>query len=150
MGNQGPRIILNSAEAVCTNSIHRIYFKEDLSETMRKAIILSLWSTYGQISAEIEGRTYGSGVLKLEPSEASKLVVFLPKKLHHKSVGALWKKVGKLREQNLPICEQIDSWILEGNSKLKKIMPSKVAIKLLPSVFGFLVRFCLKSAHEFP
>ncbi len=34
-------------------------------------------STFSQLSAEIEGRTYGAGVLKHEPSEAAKIKILM-------------------------------------------------------------------------
>lgn len=74
MGKQGPRIVLNEAGHYCTNTIHRIFFTKRLSKAKRRAICLSLHSSYSQLSAEFEGRQYGSGVLKLEPSEVRRLL----------------------------------------------------------------------------
>ncbi len=76
MMDRGPRMVINIAKYNCTNSIHRVYFREKTASWKKKAIALSLMSSFSQLSAEIEGRAYGSGVLKLEPSAAANLCYF--------------------------------------------------------------------------
>lgn len=76
MTHEGPRMVINQAKYNCTNSIHRIYFKENMKAWMKKALALSLLSSFSQLSAEIEGRSYGSGVLKLEPNSANQIAIF--------------------------------------------------------------------------
>lgn len=78
MSHSGPRLALNVGRVNCTNSIHRVYFKSNVDKTKQKHIAISLLSTFSQISAEIEGRKYGAGVLKHEPREAEKIKVLLP------------------------------------------------------------------------
>ncbi|MCX4139344.1 SAM-dependent methyltransferase [Paraburkholderia sp. SEWSISQ10-3 4] len=74
----GPRMSLNGSQANCTNTIHRGYFKADMSEHRKKLLAVSLLCTFSQLSAEIEGRSYGSGVLKLEPSEFGRVRILMP------------------------------------------------------------------------
>lgn len=76
MVHEFPRMILNQAKINCTNSIHRIFFNENVSSDLKKACCISLLSTFSQLSAELEGRSYGSGVLKIEPT-AGKNISFL-------------------------------------------------------------------------
>lgn len=78
MRTTGPRIVLNTAEVNCTNAIHRLYFHDEINVAQRKAIAISILSSFSQLSAEVEGRTYGAGVLKLEPSEALRIHILLP------------------------------------------------------------------------
>jgi len=78
MQKDGPVIILNGARVNSTNTIHRVYFDPSVNPIERKAIAVSALSTVTQLSAEIEGRSYGSGALKHEPSEAAKLKILLP------------------------------------------------------------------------
>lgn len=78
MNHHGPRLVLNDLGINCTNTIHRAYFKPDVSEYEKKLIALSLLTSFSQISAEFVGRRYGSGVLKHEPREAEKILIILP------------------------------------------------------------------------
>lgn len=64
----GPRMVVNVARLNCTNSIHKVLFREKISAKAKQAFAITLLSTYSQFSAEIEGRAYSSGVLKIEPS----------------------------------------------------------------------------------
>lgn len=57
-----------------TNSVHRIYFKE-VSRIERKWIHISLLSAIGQLSLEAASKTYGRGMLKIEPSSLKEALV---------------------------------------------------------------------------
>lgn len=71
----GARLVLNDAKAVCTNTLLGAYFRPDLDEALRIDYAAGTLSTVAQLSAEIEGRVCGGGLLKLEPSDARRLVV---------------------------------------------------------------------------
>lgn len=66
-----PRIVLNEAEATATDTIHRM--RSHGSDP--RAIVANSYSYLTAASAEIEGRSYGGGVLELEPTEAEKLLM---------------------------------------------------------------------------
>jgi adenine-specific DNA methylase len=69
-----PRAVLNKACAVPTDTVHRMRCRRDPAATVG--------NTYTHLtaaSAEIEGRSYGGGVLELEPTEAERLL--MPKTL---------------------------------------------------------------------
>ena len=68
MGASPPRIVLNTTEATCTNSIHRLWRKPNSPSAC--ALVLGSWTSVWRLSAELYGRSYGGGVLKLEPGEA--------------------------------------------------------------------------------
>jgi adenine-specific DNA methylase len=70
-----PYLMINN-QAQCTNSIHRIYFS-DLSENEKKWIQLSLLSVSGQLAIESYAKTYGRGVLKIEPGALKNSIVYL-------------------------------------------------------------------------
>lgn len=70
-----PRIVLNEAEATATDTIHRMRCKGGDP----RAIVANSYTYLTAASAEIEGRSYGGGVLELEPTEAEKLL--MPAKL---------------------------------------------------------------------
>lgn len=75
----GPRMVVNKAKLNCTNSIHKVLFREKTSALVKQAFATTLLSTYSQFSAEIEGRAYSSGVLKIEPSAGRNIkILFTP------------------------------------------------------------------------
>jgi hypothetical protein len=79
MHHWGPRLVLNPYGFTNTNTIHRVYFREAVDDVSRKLIAISLLTSFSQLSAELVGRRYGSGVLKHEPREAEKIRILLPK-----------------------------------------------------------------------
>jgi adenine-specific DNA methylase len=85
-----PRMVVNLTDATSTDTIHRVKCIGD------PALVASNAYTHlTAASAEIEGRSYGGGVLELEPSEAENLLI--PRKL----------------QAGLPISE-IDSLVRRG------------------------------------
>lgn len=78
MHHYGPRIVLNPDGCANTNTIHRVYFDQAVTPLQRKLLAVSILSSYAQLSAELVGRRYGSGVLKHEPREAEKIRILMP------------------------------------------------------------------------
>ena len=70
-----PRVVLNKAGATSTDTIHRMKCSGNSSR-----VAGSLYTHLTAASAEVEGRSYGGGVLELEPTEAERLLV--PRKLN--------------------------------------------------------------------
>lgn len=66
-----PRVVLNQAGATSTDTIHRLTGKKEKPER----IIANTYTWLTAASAEIEGRSYGGGVLELEPTEAERLLM---------------------------------------------------------------------------
>lgn len=65
-----PKIILNAAAATCTDTIHRVQLRNGIpARTVAAAFLNSLTFAF----SEVIGRSYGGGVLELEPNEAEKL-----------------------------------------------------------------------------
>ena len=65
-----PKIILNDADATCTDTIHRVKLRNGTpAKTVATAFLNSLTFAF----SEIVGRSYGGGVLELEPNEAEML-----------------------------------------------------------------------------
>ncbi|MFD0998184.1 class I SAM-dependent DNA methyltransferase [Ohtaekwangia kribbensis] len=69
-----PFLLTNDLKIQCTNSVHRIYFK-NISETERKWIEVSLLSIIGQLSLEVYSKTYGRGMLKIEPKSLKESLI---------------------------------------------------------------------------
>jgi len=70
-----PRVVLNTTQATSTDTIHRMRCKGENP----RAVIANTYTYLTAASAEIEGRSYGGGVLELEPTEAERLL--MPAKL---------------------------------------------------------------------
>lgn len=66
-----PRAVLNQAEATSTDTIHRLKARHGTPER----IVANTYTWMTAASAEIEGRSYGGGVLELEPTEAERLLM---------------------------------------------------------------------------
>jgi adenine-specific DNA-methyltransferase len=72
-----PRLILNKLSAYTTDTAYRVKTKDVAPEKLVYCFLNSLTA----LSAELEGRHYGGGVIELVPSEIEKLLVPLPKGL---------------------------------------------------------------------
>ena len=66
-----PRFVKNDASATSTDTIHRV----TTHGCEPNALVASTYTHLTAASAEIEGRSYGGGVLELEPTEAERLLV---------------------------------------------------------------------------
>lgn len=67
-----PLIVVNKAQAVSTDTIHRVRFREGVNGELLAAIA---FNSLTLAWAEVSGRSYGGGVLELEPNEAKKLPI---------------------------------------------------------------------------
>ncbi|OUJ11675.1 Eco57I restriction-modification methylase domain-containing protein [Acetobacter okinawensis] len=72
-----PRLILNKVGAYTTDTAYRIRAKEGAAEQL----VYSFLNGLTALSAELEGRHYGGGVLELVPSEIEKLLLPPPSKI---------------------------------------------------------------------
>jgi adenine-specific DNA methylase len=65
-----PKLVVNATAATSTDTIHRLRI---LAKS--EAFLASYYTHLTAASAEIEGRSYGGGVLELEPREAENLLM---------------------------------------------------------------------------
>lgn len=94
-----PRLVLNSAGAYTTDTMHRVFFNPT---TNHKAFIASYYNSFSFAHAEIVGRNFGGGVLELMPSEVES--IYLP-----------------YNEKNAEIFDVIDRMFRRGES-IEKIL----------------------------
>jgi hypothetical protein len=73
MSHHGPRLIVNEPGAWGTNLVHAVRFTDEGVDP--RVISAAMLSAGTLLSAEVEGRAYGGGVLKLETKEAERLLV---------------------------------------------------------------------------
>lgn len=70
--NTFPKFVLNNINAVSTDTMHRIKFNEGVN---RDKVLLSYYNSISFAFTEINGRSYGGGVLEILPGEASNIVL---------------------------------------------------------------------------
>ena len=72
MSGVRPALVRNDAKCTCTNSVHSVRIKRDIGALP----YLRAWGTpFVQLSCELEGHPLGGGMLKLEPGEATQIIL---------------------------------------------------------------------------
>jgi hypothetical protein len=90
MSHRYPRLIDNSARVTFVNSMHGLRLRDDVPSKTRVALPLLALNSATMLGAEIMGRSYGGGILKMEPREAAALPVPAPDAL-----TAAWRALSK-------------------------------------------------------
>lgn len=75
MNADTPRLTTNAAGVRHLNSVHGVYLAEEYRKLGRGLLPLASLNTMSLLGAELVGRAYGGGMLKLEPGEADLLPV---------------------------------------------------------------------------
>jgi adenine-specific DNA-methyltransferase len=70
MNADTPRLVANDANAYHLNSVHGVYLREAERQIGRELLSLASLNSATLMHAEVVGRAYGGGILKLEPKEA--------------------------------------------------------------------------------
>ncbi|HEY5879468.1 MAG TPA: hypothetical protein VIU11_11185, partial [Nakamurella sp.] len=78
MNADTPRLTTNSARAHHLNSVHGVYLRAAVAEIGRELLPLASLNSVTLLHAEIVGRSYGGGILKMEPREADGWAVPAP------------------------------------------------------------------------
>jgi len=86
-----PRIVVNKAGAVSTDTIHRVRARPNIDAALLAACALNSATC---AFSEIRGRSYGGGVLELEPREAEALPFPLPRPLDLQKLDSLLRRQG--------------------------------------------------------
>jgi adenine-specific DNA methylase len=73
MNHDTPRLVANEAGARHLNSVHGVTLKREVRDLGMEALPLGMLNSLTLLGAELVGRSYGGGILKLEPKEADKL-----------------------------------------------------------------------------
>lgn len=100
-----PRMVLNESNAVSTDTIHRVRFKNNIN---KEKLMVSFHNSLTFAFCEVLGRSYGGGVLELEPSEAEDLPIpyLSSKSTRLKKMEEIVKKGG------------IEAWLDYADNKL--------------------------------
>jgi hypothetical protein len=79
MSSEMARLIINDVGALNTNTLHGVRLHNGADPG---ALVVGFYSSLTRLSAELVGRSYGGGVLKLEPTEAERLILPRPARHH--------------------------------------------------------------------
>ena len=99
MNHDRPRLVSNGAKVHHLNSIYGIALKPEWRKLGASLLPLAALNSASLLGSEIVGRSYGGGLLKLEPREADLMPVPSPELLANASAGL--RLVRKEVEQNL-------------------------------------------------
>ena len=75
MNHDAPRIVANRARVLFLNSVHGIVFTAGRRKIGMDLLPIAMLNSVTLLGAELVGRAYGGGLLKLEPKEADRLPV---------------------------------------------------------------------------
>lgn len=78
MNADTPRLVTNRARAHHLNSVHGVYLREPIATLGRDLLPLAALNSVTVLHAEMVGRSYGGGILKIEPREADRWLVPSP------------------------------------------------------------------------
>jgi hypothetical protein len=101
MSDVVPRLCLNQARVVASNNLLNVRLPE-IPAGLRSAFVLAFYNSATLLSCERIGRSYGGGVLKLEPREADRILV-----------PAL-ELVRRHRKPLMKVADRIDAVLREG------------------------------------
>jgi hypothetical protein len=104
MSHRYPRLITNAAGVTLVNSMHGVRLRDDAPADVREGLPLLALNSATMLGAEVMGRSYGGGILKMEPREAAGLPVPAADDLR----GA-WKVLSK-RRPNLDAALRRGEW----------------------------------------
>lgn len=98
MSRGGSRFIRNETDARNLSNLHGIYFDVDITESQMKALLAYLNSGFASEVVRRSGRTYSSGMDKIEPNEMEGVPVLDPRGLTDETVHELAELFDNLRE----------------------------------------------------
>ena len=103
MDRDRPRLVSNTARVHHLNSLYGVRLHNGKRQLGRRLLPLLALSTVTLLGAELGGRAYGGGILKIEPNEADRLPFLLPA-----AAKAIDDRLSALRPQLNPALRKND------------------------------------------
>jgi adenine-specific DNA-methyltransferase len=124
MNADTPRLTTNAAGVRHLNSVHGVYLRDECREVGRELLPLASLNSITLLHAEVVGRSYGGGVLKIEPREADVWAVPSPELVKERSV-ALRKVRAEVacaldRHDLAAAVRLVDAALFRGSARLLK------------------------------
>ncbi|NYI42879.1 N-6 DNA methylase [Demequina lutea] len=124
MNADTPRLTTNAAGARHLNSVHGVYLRDEYRELGRELLPLASLNSLTLLHAEVVGRSYGGGVLKLEPREADVWAMPSPALVEERS-AALRNVRGDVaealeRRDLAAAVKLVDRALFQGSARLLK------------------------------
>lgn len=122
MNADTPRLTANDAGARHLNSVHGVYLNDRYRELGRELLPLASLNSVTLLHAEIVGRAYGGGILKIEPKEAD--LWAMPSHAlvlsHADALRDIKQQVADLLASGslLSAVEMVDEIVLQGRGEL--------------------------------
>lgn len=124
MNADTPRLTTNEARAHHLNSVHGVYLRPAHKELGLKHLPLASLTSMTLLGAETVGRSYGGGILKLEPKEADVLPVPSPEVVARAAtkLAAVRPQVAALlrRSKLTDAAKLVDDVLLVGELGMKR------------------------------
>ncbi len=111
MTKEVPYIVSNPDGLLSTNTVHGVDFNDTIDDSTKRRIQLSMLTSISQLSIELASRTYGGGVLKIEPSSAAG--IFVSAEVGRSAPAHLEREIGALVSagRRLDAVTRMDDWL---------------------------------------
>jgi hypothetical protein len=113
-----PRVVVNAAESFTTDTIYR--GRMLTSERSARDVAAAFHNSLTLLSAELEGRSFGGGVLELVPSEVGRLTALVPG-----GVGGALPLLDRIARASSPdaLVERTDALLIEAGALPAELVP---------------------------
>lgn len=101
-----PKFVVNNINAVSTDTMHRIKFNNNVN---KDKVLLSYYNSITLAYTEINGRSYGGGVLEILPGEAANIVLPDLSNFDEKKTKELLALIDKTIRNDLSVEELLDT-----------------------------------------
>ena len=95
MTNDSPLLSVNAVQVAVSNTLHAVWRRAGSGAATSATLAAAAQSSLTALSAEMEGRPLGGGLLKLEPSAAQALLLPVPAEHRAEVEPAVWRTIDR-------------------------------------------------------